>query len=349
MSTPLWINSGPCPAVTTVYGSLQQARPPRSGFMEFGSLSNPPNVYQECSLSGSPLHASWALHSVAGNPSSPVVGSGNNTLTPFSQIDVSWSNSTEFGYSGTGNDNTFNQVIGSTTTNTDNSYLWSDLDGPVRSSIPDVSAVASTGSASDVPRGNLTEPSGSDPAVLASSSQTDATITVAAASNKWLGSTLWQVAGATINLTLSSLDTDANALARAAFGAMGTEGGDSTDNYGFSGGFYSLYETRKNVGSLPGIRFGYQKGTYQIGCANLFPGLHYTVTVLWEQRTAAGRGDIFVSGDTSLYGSTWADADTDVFNFVADDVIHTTTSHNLPMAPGYQKRIKSIAIAAACL
>ena len=344
MSTPIWINSGPCPTVAQVYGTLQVARPPRSGFMEFGSCSNPPNVYQVCAFSGGPLHASWATHSVAGNSSSSVVASGNNTLTPFAQIDVTWNNTAEFGYSGTLNDNTFKQVIGSTTTSTNNKYVWSDLVGPVRASDLDGSAVASSGSLGDMPLGNLTEPSGADKAVFASSSQTEATITVAGASNKWIGSNLWQVTGAVITLVLSSPDTDANAIARTAYDSVGTESGDPSDNYGFSGQFYSLYETRKNIGSTPAIRFGYQTGTYQIQLGNLLAGIKYTVTVQWEQRTAEGNG----SGDTSLYGTTWADADTDVITLVASGSTQMTAAHALPLALGYQKRIKNITIEASC-
>jgi len=344
MGVPIWLNSGPCPSVAQVYGTLQVGRPPRSGFMEFGTYSNPPNIYQVCSLSGGPLHASWVGHTIAGNSSSPTTGSGHNTLTPFSQIDVTWNNTSEFGYSGTLNDNTFEEVNGVTTTTTDNKYTWSDLTGPVRASELDGSAVASASSLGDMPLGNLTEPSGEDPAVFAASSLTDATITVTEALNKWIGSTLWQVTGVTIALALSSPDTDANAIARAAFDGVSTESGDPTDHYGFSGQFFSLYETRKNIGSSPAIRFGYQTGTYQVQLANLLTSIAYTVTVQWEQRTAAGNG----SGDTSLYGTTWADADTQTISFVASGSTQITDAQALPLAAGYQKRIKSISIAGAC-
>jgi hypothetical protein len=162
-----------------------------------------------------------------------------------------------------------------------------------------------------------------------------------------MGSTTgtYAVTAGSMKVTLSNPDTPAAAIARTSLTEDDTSSGDASDNYGFSEGFFSLYETRQAIsGNPPATQFGYQTGTYQIELDNLLAGINYTVTVQWEQRTAAGDG----SGNTSLYGSSWADADTDVISFVASGSTQTTAAQALPMTTSYQKRIKSIEISAAC-
>jgi hypothetical protein len=159
----------------------------------------------------------------------------------------------------------------------------------------------------------------------------------------------YAVTAGSITVTLVNPDTDAAAIARADLSEVDTDSSDLADNFGFDGGseggFFSLWETRQDIsGNPPAISFGYQTGTYQIALTNLLAGINYTVTVQWEQRTAAGDG----SGNTSLYGTTWANADTDVITLVASSSAQTTASRAMPLAQGYQKRIKSISIEGMC-
>ncbi len=335
MSTPIWINSGPCPTAE-VRGTLQTGAPTLQGYWEFnGLVSSPPVLYTQYTLV-----FSGAVYTLT----------PDHIVSPYPVKQTStWSGMTGPQTTATPDSNDAIQNPDNTAGPTDNVPFTLMAVVLEDESQPGPSAAALTNGETIDPTGGQFDP------FLFTVSFSSATVmqyTIAAQSTHGaMGGTsgTYAVTAGSITVTLVNPDTEAAAIARATLSEIDTDGSDPTNNYGFdggvAGGFYSLWETRQDIdGSTPAISFGYQTGTYQIELANLLAGINYTVTVQWEQRTAAGNG----SGDSSLYGSTWADADTDVFTLVASSPTQTTAAHAVPLTQGYQKRIKSISIAGSC-
>ncbi len=146
----------------------------------------------------------------------------------------------------------------------------------------------------------------------------------------------YEINAVTHSVELVNPDTEEDAVARAATGGTPMEAdGTGTDDFGFAAGLYSLHETRPGA---PWITFGHQSGTCQLRCANLTPGVLYRYVVVWEQRTAMGNG----LGDSSAYGTTWANSEVSTDTFRPTGTSHVTDAIAIPIAAGYQKRIKSI-------
>jgi len=142
--------------------------------------------------------------------------------------------------------------------------------------------------------------------------------------------------GGVITFTLTDKDLDADAVARAIMEEFDrTAGPDPADL--FSADIYSLWEARYGIYAS---QFSYAAGTYQLNCAGLVAGIVYHYVVVWEQRTAAGDG----TGDESHYGSSWTNSDSQSGDFTASDTTHNVTGLTIPVAQGFQKRIKSITI-----
>ena len=144
-------------------------------------------------------------------------------------------------------------------------------------------------------------------------------------------------ASGSLTATLSEEDTDDDAITRAAsFGSTSeiTAGPNPADI--FAAGIFSLHEMKT------ALSFGYQGGTYQLNYTGLAPGQNYHYVVVWEQRTAEGDG----SGDMSLYGASWSNSDSQSGDFTASGVSQVISGLSIPIAAGYQKRIKSISITA---
>jgi hypothetical protein len=321
----------PCygPIVTGVNGTMRRATPRLQGFLEFASLSSPPVLYQTYNVSGT-LRKHWTEYARSGDPTSAVVATGHEQDDgegPVAYSSAGFDNDshfTEAGGFGSAGDGNMWQVGGSP----------GDL-GIVETN--DADNTTPSRASGDMAGGGINNASGIDAATLAGSG-TSATISVAA-DNYWSGQFHYFVEDGTLTCDLSDPDSASAALGRASFSYYDTSSDDPTDWYGFSEGFFSLYETRADV-SGPAYAFGYQDGTYTVSVGNLLSGHNYEITVQWEVETADGDG----SGNTSLYGGSFSDADTDVIDFTASASTYTTSSQTVPVLSGHLKRIKWITV-----
>jgi len=324
MSTPLWLGSGSCPSfqVSAVITGLNCQQ---KGFSEFGGQSDPPVYYRKYSTSGG---WSVSLNYGDGSPIWTNSGAGIGTST--------WAYNDTTGVLPLADDGATTWDLILTITNEDN-----ETNGPTDSQrlTQNVSALLSTDPA--VPSG---EDSGPDCVTQLSGDLFAPDITVLSKTQLRLTQTAqtsgnYSCTAGTFDFILSDPDSDADAITRA-LAALDGDGSESLGPVGpavadiFAANIFSLWEAREQD------TFSYQSGTTQLVCANLMPGVLYHVVIVWEQRTAAGDG----SGDTSAYGSTWANSDTQTFDFRPTDTTFTTAVLAVPLASGYQKRIKSISL-----
>jgi hypothetical protein len=341
MSLPIIVGTFGCPSAT-VTAAVQSAVCQLVGFMEFGTLSVPPVLYLSYTATGG-----WSWTSkVYGEPTWTIAGAGTGATAGWE-----WNATTgnlAGGSSGTG-------VYDSTRTSTNQSNVThtavsADCNVAALALLlsTDGATPSGAGLVGALPGDPLAAPSayigGEFAASFAINSQTQATVSMAAQSNNYSGGHTVPggytdaVTAGSLVFNLSNPDTAANALARATLGSPTSIGPDSVAS-AFGDGIYSLWETRAGAGATA---FGYQTGTYQLNCVNLVPGLQYHYVVVWEERTAAGNG----GGGTSGYGSTWSNSDTASGDFTPTGSSYAVTGLTIPLAQGYQKRIKSITITA---
>jgi len=168
----------------------------------------------------------------------------------------------------------------------------------------------------------------------------------------------WSVS---FTVTLSNLDTDANAITyaatRAAYGYNPNYSatGDSTNAYGFpsagpgNAGIATNYESRVGSGvtSSAGLQFWYQFGTYHLHFTGIIIiGRTVNWSVLWESR------DSFSDDNSYTRYGAWSDAHTDSGSFVTSGSTHDTPDIACPGADGVtvglgfgkQYRIKAITV-----
>jgi len=312
MSLPQLVSAFGCPTCT-VSAVLQSGAPSLIGYPEFGAPSVPPVLYRSYSTSGG-----WTLTNTgAERPPTSVTGAGVGA--------------TNIGYNADGSSlgGSFDATQTVVSPNETNDLLLSSTYGILSS--PATGPVLDGLGGENDPGGGLTV----EAAVL---SQTQFTLT----QSGWTygGAPNQSVMGTGVfTFTLTDPDSDADALARAeAVGLTTVPVGpmDTVPADLFAAGIFSLWEARIAAAT----QFGYQAGTYELDCANLVPGLQYHYVVVWEARTAAGNG----TGDTSGYGSTWANSDSQSGDFTPGGTTDNVTGLSIPVAAGYQKRIKSITI-----
>jgi hypothetical protein len=337
MSLPILIATAGCPSAT-VTAILESAVGQLVGFMEFGALSVPPVLYLNYTASGG-----WTYQrELYGAPTWTDVGAGSGATAGWA-----WDAATGILAGGGGASGVSDST--QTTTNRSNS-----TNGPTALEVcaaalpPILSTDGVTPSGGNPIYGDpLAFPGDSyigtefQPSLVINS-KTQATLAMEAASNNYGGGHAMpggytdSVTAGNLVFTLGNPDTEANAVARAALGAETITAGPMIADI-FAAGIFSVWETRVGAGTTA---FNYQGGTYQLNCANLVPGLQYHYVVVWEQATAAGNG----TGDTSGYGTTWANSDAQSGDFTPGASSHAVAGLTIPVAQGYQKRIKSVAI-----
>ncbi|HTB63880.1 MAG TPA: hypothetical protein VK737_09845 [Opitutales bacterium] len=334
MTTPIWIGLAGCPSAT-VSAELNIGVPFLVGFMEFDSLTVPPNVYRNYQTSGggwtwkrtSPGHPNWTIQGVdAGvatygfDVTTGSVSSGNDsTITDTNDSNVTHSgvtSSTCVAYNGS----LLYYGVGATTPSADG-LNGTSINDPM---VP--TAIFGTGAEFQVG--------------VTVNSQTSLTLTQTAQSaSNGVGGTDSVTAGAlTFELINQDLESDAitRFLAGATPSAAGPYGPTIADI--FSNGIFGLQEDRAATAGL--VQFGYQNGTYQLNVSNIIPGISYHYVVVWESRDAIGDG----TGDTSGYGSTWTNSDAQSGDFTPTGITFNVMGLAIPIHAGKQTRIKSLAI-----
>lgn len=326
-TNPLWLGSGGCPTIQ-VSAALYALNCRVVGFAEFGTQSSPPVYYRKYSTSGG-----WTFSSAfVAHPTWTQAGAG------VGESNWAWDAATGVLAPDTGGGAIFDLDI--TITNHDN-----ESNGPTHSlrlineSIEILSTVATVPSAAGltVIPDPVTQFSGDlFPPLVSVVSQTKLRLTQTAQSDH--GSPVENsVTSGAFDFDLGDPDTDADAIARAsaaagsptAVGPFGPAVGDI-----FASGIFSLHEQRAASDFL------YQGGTYQLNCANVAPGALYRYVVVWEGRDATGDG----SGDTSGYGTSWTNTDSQSGTFRPTATTFATDPIALPVAAGKQKRIKSLSV-----
>ena len=327
MSLPILLGSAGCPTAT-VTAALLTGVPQLVGFMEFGSLSVPPVLYRKYSTNngGWTYTRTWSAH-----PTETHVGAGINGVSSWQ-----W-DATTGALGGSGPDatqvahNIGNATNGPTTVN----LLLAE-------NVPFLSTDGSTPSANGLDSTTMDDPlayPGSSygtefPPSITINSKTQLTLTQTARSHTD-SPVVNSVNAGSLVFTLSDPDTDADAIARASLSSASV--GPDPVAAAFGDGIFSVWETRVSAGATA---FNYQKGTYEIDCANLLAGLQYHYVVVWEERTAVTDGFL----GTTAYGTTWANSDSASGDFTPSGSTYAITGLTIPLAQGYQKRIKSITI-----
>jgi hypothetical protein len=343
MTIPIWVGLAGCPSAT-VSADLYIGDPYLVGFMEFGSLSVPPNVYGSYQTTGSgwtwkrtsPTHPDWTIQ---GSP----YGVATYTWTAgslFLGIDAAITDTNDENVTHSGvNSSTCVAYNGSllyyglgTTTPSADGLNGTTINDPM---VP--TALFGTGAEFKVG------------VTVNSKTQLTLTQTAQSASNG-VGGTDSVTAG-TLVLTLQDQDTDAAAVTRfllgATAGSTGAIGPSISDMFTGNGGvtypIYGLWENRAATAGL--VQFSYRSGHYSLNVSNVLAGISYHYVVVWESRDATGDGTMGVTDyDNPNYGTTWSNSDSASGDFTPTGTTYTVPSLVIPVHQGKQTRIKSINI-----
>jgi len=347
---PYLMSSIPCdyPTSTTMFvqASIKVYKAKMMGFVQFGTLENPPRVYGSLTMGGS-LHA--VSHALTDpdhiNRDHSVEGSGwGGTFSSSGVTDAH-----DFTYS-------FTDGITSTSGNgqyfVDSTYglhgglVKYTIDGTPITVGSGKDPLAFTDGSTETGFGNILADASPEAAIII-----PAPLTISGpdtASIDVTGGTygIFTVDTGSITFGFGDEDDDGAAVSRALDAdPLSTRViDDPGSDFGFSSGLYSLKETRAGTDA---VASAYCIGKYWLRGSPMLLNVKLHAQVQFERRLATGNGQILDTGDTSGYGD-WEDADLDDFTFTPDVADYTGAQRDIPSGAGYQYRIKSVTITPTC-